>query len=155
MLVPLPDLTPPVATRAAFVSAQKKPDAAPAMADTLELRSLPDSSAVTSGVAEAVRLIDSRPAEAAAYSRSCNDDLRRYPGAALLDHCVAFDTAAASLSPDASRHAEYSPEVMAQRHVEAALLVSNDPILAEDRIAQVRRDAGRLLVMMQEANAAR
>jgi hypothetical protein len=117
--------------------------------DTLQLR-MPDEDSIGSGVAAAIRLSGSADAgDAAAFSRSCEEDLRSYPSPSLLDHCIAFDTASALLTrnlPDA----RFRPEAMATRHARAAMRVSNDPVLAEERIASVRRESERLLLQRMQ-----
>ena len=113
------------------------------MPDTFDLRSLPDEHAVITGVAAAQRLHrDRRSDEAVQFSRSCNDDLRTFPSPSLLDHCVAFDAASGLLSKDA----RFRAEDMAARHMGAAMRVSDDPVLAEERIASVRRTVEKMLV---------
>lgn len=116
------------------------------MPDTLDLQSLPDEDAIASGVGAALRYSrEGRGAGAAQFSRGCEQDLRRYPSPKLLDHCVAFDAASAWLEGSAP-DARFKAEEMAARHVGAAIRLSNDPVLAEERIASVRRKAQQLLL---------
>lgn len=114
--------------------------------ETLDLRSRPDEDAIVSAVGTARRL--SAPAlqgEAVRFSRSCEQDLKSYASPALLDHCVAFD-AASGLLGGAAPDARFRAEDMAARHVGAAMRVSDDPVLAEERIVRVRRRVEQLLL---------
>ncbi|MFC7536969.1 J domain-containing protein [Sphingomonas sp. GCM10030256] len=127
--------------------------ASPAQPGMAEFRPLPDSGSVTSGVAEAVRLArDGGSAASARYSRECAEDLEQYPGAALLDHCVAFDTAVATLLPGGSLEPQLTPEQMAERHATAAQALAGNPILADARVQVVRREAQRLAGGVSEAD---
>ena len=120
--------------------------AGPGLPDTFDLRSLPDQDAIATAVAAAARLNrNGRDEEAVEFSRSCDDDLRTFPGPSLLDHCVAFDAAIGMLRGD-SAPARFRAEDMAARHVGAALRVSDDPVLAEERIGNVRREVEKMLV---------
>lgn len=114
--------------------------------DTLDLRSRPDEDAIASAVATARRLgALGLQAEAVSFSRSCEQDLKSYASPALLDHCVAFD-AASGLLGGAAPDARFRAEDMAARHVGAAMRVSDDPVLAEERIGSVRRQVEQLLL---------
>ena len=114
--------------------------------DTFDLRSLPNEEAIASAVSAAQEFHrhDLRR-EAAAFSRSCDDDLRTFPNPSLLDHCIAFDTASGMLG-GASVNARFRAEDMAARHVGAALRVSDDAVLAEERVGIVRRKVEQMLV---------
>lgn len=113
--------------------------------DTLDLNAIPDEDAVASAVAAARRLQrDGLIANSAEFSRSCDEDLRMAKSPALLDHCVAFDTATALLGGDQAG-ARFRTEDMAARHMRAAMRVSNDPVLAEERVGSVRRSVERML----------
>jgi hypothetical protein len=117
----------------------------PLTPDTLDLRSLPDQEAVGTAIAAAQRLHrEGRRDEAVQFSRSCNDDLRTFPSPSLLDHCVAFDTASAMLG-QAREDARFRAEDMAARHMGAALRVSDNPVLAEERIGRISRNVEKLM----------
>ncbi len=113
---------------------------------SLDLRGPPDENAIEKGVAAAARLnAEGGANEALRFSRHCEEDLRTYPSRSLLDHCLAFDAASGLLSRGAP-HGRFRAEDMAARHVGAALRVSNDPLLAEERVGEIRRRAASLLL---------
>ena len=115
-------------------------------ADTFALRSLPDEDAVYSAVATARRMReDGTMDQIIKLSRSCEEDLRTYPNPSLLDHCVAFDTASALLA-GRSAGGRFRAEDMAARHVRSALRMSNDVVLAEERVESVRRTAEKMVL---------
>lgn len=62
-----------------------------------------------------------RSADAMAYSRNCFLELEQSPSALLLDHCLAFDVAAANWGPRADGAAEidFAPQAMGPRHAAA------------------------------------
>ena len=118
----------------------------PKLPDTFDLRSLPDEHAIATAVASAQRFHREKlNGEAVEFSRGCEDDLKTFPGPSLLDHCVAFDAAIGLLEGE-SAPARFRAEDMAARHVGAALRISDDPVLAEERVGSVRRDVEKLLV---------
>ena len=120
--------------------------AAEPLADAPDLRRLPDEDAIAAAVAAAQRLHGGRLEGAAvSFSRSCEDDLKAYASLALLDHCIAFDAASGMLG-GRTPNARFRAEDMAARHIGAAMRVSADPVLAEDRVSSVRRLAERLLL---------
>lgn len=151
MIVPEPS-GPTSAARTAgpVATASRTPDP-----DTLDLRSLPDEQSVVSGVELARRFAGQRNGEEAdRFSRSCDQDLAAFPSLNLLDHCIAFDAATGLLAgnPDRGR---FRSEEMAVRHVRAAMRVSNDPVLAEDRIEAIRRATEQLLVAREPESVLR
>nr|WP_294167408.1 J domain-containing protein [uncultured Sphingomonas sp.] len=142
---PVPDL-PRTQSAQRTLPPPRGPDAEPGPVDMPDLRSLPDEEAVAAAVAAAQRLRAQRlDGEAVNFSRSCEEELKTYASLSLLDHCVAFDAASGMLG-GASPDARFRAEDMAARHVGAALRVSDDPVLAEDRIGSVRRQVERLLL---------
>lgn len=84
-----------------------------------------------------------RPVEA--YSRRCFEELAVAPTYTLLDHCVAFDTAAALVdAPRAQRASRapnpfFQPAARERRQQESALLVTSDPRLARARRREVEQ----------------
>lgn len=110
----------------------------------LQARVAPDSAAVEAGVSEAERLERHSGDLVLLYSRSCATDLRRLPGDGLLDHCLAFDMAAAH--GQAGREPWLGGEVMAARHATAALKLLEDPVLAQARLHEIRKLVERRLV---------
>lgn len=143
----------PVERRAQPVAAPPvRAGAAEPMADAPDLRGLLDEDAIAAAVAAARRLHGGRLEGAAvSFSRSCEDDLKAYASLALLDHCIAFDAASGMLGGRAS-NARFRAEDMAARHVGAAMRVSLDPVLAEDRVSSVRRLVERLLLQPSGAD---
>lgn len=121
--------------------------------DTLDLSAGPDAQAIATAVDQAVKLrATGLASQSEEVSRSCDADLAAYPSPALLDHCVAFD-AASSLLGDERSLARFQPAPMAARHLEAALRVSDDPVLAEERVVSVRQMVQQLLVRMETERA--
>jgi hypothetical protein len=103
---------------------------------------MPDSAAVEAGVEELASFLGMKPAFALDYSRACAADLERLPGDGLLDHCLAFDLAAARAFPAEEWWRE---KAMTARHVRAAKVVLEDAVLAEARIREVRQQVERQL----------
>lgn len=112
--------------------------------ELLQARVAPDGAAVEAGVSEAERLERGSTAETVGYSQSCSLDLHRLPGDGLLDHCVAFDLAAAR--GRAASDPWFAVATMGQRHAAAAKRVLDDPVLAEARVREVGRLVERQLV---------
>ncbi len=106
-------------------------------------RVAPDGAAVEAGIDEARRLSRQLPEDAIGYSRSCAADLDRLPSDAMLDHCLAFDMAAAKGASD--KH--WAAEAMAARHGEAAQALLEDEVLAAARVRAVRLQVDRALVL--------
>lgn len=136
----------PVERRAQPVAPPVRATAVERLADAPDLRGLPDEDAIAAAVAAARRLHGGGLEGAAvSFSRSCEDDLKTYASLALLDHCTAFDVASGMLG-GRTPNARFRAEDMAARHVGAAMRVSPDPVLAEDRVGSVRRLVERLLL---------
>lgn len=57
--------------------------------------------------------------DAPTYSRNCYGELSASPSMLLLDHCLAFDVAAATWRRKATLEAEFAPQVMGLRHAAA------------------------------------
>jgi hypothetical protein len=143
-LVPRPML--PMKSRVQPKSPPIQAAAANIAPESLDLSRLPDEDAIAAAVAAARRLHGGRLEGAAvSFSRSCEDDLKAYASLALLDHCIAFDAASGILG-GRTPNARFRAEDMAARHVGAALRMSADPVLAEDRVGSVRRLVERLLL---------
>lgn len=113
------------------------PPAAPRVPFTLQPMVAADAAAVEAGVDEARRMADLPPAASLAYSRSCAEDLRRLPSEGLLDHCLAFDIAAAKGLRNGPAWLAHG--VMAERHGRAARSLLGDAVLADARVRDVRR----------------
>jgi hypothetical protein len=113
-----------------------------AVAPLLLPRVAPDSAAVEAGVEELRRFVGAQAGQAESYSKACAADLERLPGDGLLDHCLAFDLAAAKAFPD---EAWWRGAAMSARHDEAARTVLEDPVLARARIREIRRQVERQL----------
>ena len=62
-----------------------------------------------------------RSSDALAYSRNCYVELDAAPSALLLDHCLAFDVAAANWrrGADAPAETDFAPQAMGPRHAAA------------------------------------
>lgn len=134
--MPAIDLPGPV-----LASSSELPPSAPAerpVAPMLLARVAPDGPAVEAGVDEAERLGRVSPELVRRYSRLCAADLARLPVDGLLDHCLAFDMAAAQ--------AWLVDQNMAARHEAAARRVLEDRVLAEARVREIRRLVERRLV---------
>jgi hypothetical protein len=106
-------------------------------------RVAPDGAAVEAGIDEARRLGRQSQGDAVGYSRSCAADLDRLPSDAMLDHCLAFDMAAANGGSDL----RWAADAMAARHRAAAQAVLGDEVLAAARVRAVRLQVERTLVV--------
>jgi hypothetical protein len=106
----------------------------------------PDEQAIFSAISQATKLrSDGNGDDAATVSQSCEADLAAYPSPALLDHCVAFD-AASGLLEGRGAQVRFQPATMAARHLRGAMRVSEDPVLAEERVTRVRQMVERTLL---------
>ncbi len=122
-----------------------QPAPAGKLPDALDMRLLPDEQAIASAVSAAQSIkAAGQGGRAAEFSRNCHRDLARYPNPAMLDHCVAFDSATALLG-GGSAGPEFGADRMGERHARAAARISGDPVLAQNRVATARRAAERLL----------
>lgn len=79
-----------------------------------------------------------RADDALAYSRSCFHQLDREPSALLLDHCLAFDVAAANWrrGADSPAESDFVPQAMTSRHA-AALRRVAVPGSGRDRLREI------------------
>ncbi len=70
------------------------------------------------------------------YSRKCYADLAERPSTLLLDHCLAFDVAAATWRLNNAAEADFAPAAMSPRHA-AALRRSVHADRGRDRLREV------------------
>lgn len=151
----LPDRTPVEASPSAAPERLKRSAPQGRAPDTLDLSAGPDTAAITVAVEQALKLRSTGLADQAdEVSRSCDADLAAYPSPPLLDNCVAFD-AASSLLGGSQSQVRFQPGPMSTRHLEAALRVSEDPVLAEERVVSVRQMVRQLLVQLQTSEPGR
>ncbi len=91
-----------------------------------------------------------RSSDALAYSRNCYVELEAAPSALLLDHCLAFDVAAANWrrGADAPAETDFAPQAMRPRHAAAlrrvAILQGGGERLREVNLATFAALARRL-----------
>jgi hypothetical protein len=90
-------------------------------------------------------LLESGLGAVESYSRRCFGELAAQPTDSLLDHCLAFDTAAALVEePIAQRTGRHSSfferAARMQRQEAAALLVTGEQASAEARRSEVERE---------------
>lgn len=104
-----------------------------------------DFEAIRAGRRQASGIISrSGPLAAAETSRSCYRAYRRLLRSALLDHCLAFDQAAAAtlLVQDRESTPYFEPLAITGRQLAAAQLLSSDYRWIEDRLDRVRQHIG-------------
>jgi len=97
-----------------------------------------------------------RSSDALAYSRNCFVELEAAPSALLLDHCLAFDVAAANWrrGADAPAETDFAPQAMRPRHAAAlrrvAILQGGGERLREVNLATFAALARRLRPAQEE-----
>jgi hypothetical protein len=113
------------------------------------LGSGPDEAAVEAGASEALQRARRGDAVGAErFSRGCHWDLRRFPSLALLDHCVAFDSAGAMLRVAGD---QFSSSEIDKRASDAVNAVYGDVVVGQARVAAVRRATRNALVILTAA----
>ena len=96
---------------------------------------------VDNAVAQAISFHSAKDvASAEVYSRDCQANLRREPNLVWFDACAAFDEATITLGNDAelASSATFNQSAVVAREVAAARALTDDVLIADSRLHQIR-----------------